>query len=207
LERNFIIWWGNSKKGEFKNYTVKLEPGMVVLDAIHKIQVEHANDLAVRWNCKAGKCGSCGVEINGRPKLACMTRMNEFTPDEVVTVQPLKTFPVIKDLVTDVSWNYEQNKMIPPFKPREKKNGNDHVMYQQDVERIQEFRKCIECYLCQDVCHVLRDQNKKEKFVHLKLDKNNKKFEIKGSSYSGKASIKNIIGFLLVKFYDSTNCQ
>ena len=147
LEHNFIIWRGDSKKGEFKNYTVKLEPGMVVLDAIHRIQVEHANDLAVRWNCKAGKCGSCSVEINGRPKLACMTRMNEFAPGEVVTVQPLKTFPVIKDLVTDVSWNYEQNKMIPPFKPREKKNGKDHVMYQRDVERIQEFRKCIECYL------------------------------------------------------------
>jgi len=99
------------------------------------------------------------------PKLACMTRMNEYSPDEVVTVQPMKTFPIIKDLVTDVSWNYKQNKMIPPFKPGKKKNGKDHVMYQQDVERIQEFRKCIECYLCQDVCHVLRDQDKKEKFV------------------------------------------
>ena len=165
MDHNFLIWRGDSKKGEFENYTVKLEQGMVVLDAIHRIQVEHANDLAVRWNCKAGKCGSCSVEINGRPKLACMTRMNEFTPGETITVQPLKTFPVIKDLVTDVSWNYKQNKMIPPFKPREKKNGKDHVMYQRDVERIQEFRKCIECYLCQDVCHVLRDHDKKEKFV------------------------------------------
>ena len=165
MERNFKIWRGDKEQGEFINYAVKLEQGMVVLDAIHRIQVEHANDLAVRWNCKAGKCGSCSVEINGRPKLACMTRMNEYSPDEVVTVQPMKAFPIIKDLVTDVSWNYKQNKMIPPFKPGKKKNGKDHVMYQQDVERIQEFRKCIECYLCQDVCHVLRDQDKKEKFV------------------------------------------
>jgi succinate dehydrogenase / fumarate reductase iron-sulfur subunit len=165
LEREFKIWRGDAEKGEFKTYSIKLEQGMVVLDAIHRIQVQHSNDLAVRWNCKAGKCGSCSVEINGRPKLSCMTRMNEFSENEVITIQPMKAFPIIKDLVTDVSWNYEQNKMIPPFKPGERKKGKDHVMYQQDVERIQEFRKCIECYLCQDVCHVLRDQDKKKNFV------------------------------------------
>ena len=165
MERKFKIWRGDAEKGEFKTYSIKLEPGMVVLDAIHRIQVQHSNDLAVRWNCKAGKCGSCSVEINGQPKLSCMTRMNEFSENQIITIQPMKSFPLIKDLVTDVSWNYEQNKMIPPFKPGEKKNGKDHVMYQQDVERIQEFRKCIECYLCQDVCHVLRDQDKKKFFV------------------------------------------
>ena len=165
MERKFKIWRGDAEKGEFKTYSIKLEPGMVVLDAIHRIQVQHSNDLAVRWNCKAGKCGSCSMEINGRPKLSCMTRMNEFPKNEVITIQPMKSFPLIKDLVTDVSWNYEQNKMIPPFKPGERKKGKDHVMYQQDVERIQEFRKCIECYLCQDVCHVLRDQDKKKNFV------------------------------------------
>jgi len=165
LERRFKIWRGDAEKGEFKTYSIKLELGMVVLDAIHRIQVQHSNDLAVRWNCKAGKCGSCSVEINGQPKLSCMTRMNEFSENQIITIQPMKSFPLIKDLVTDVSWNYEQNKMIPPFKPGEKKNGKDHVMYQQDVERIQEFRKCIECYLCQDVCHVLRDQDKRKNFV------------------------------------------
>ena len=165
MERKFNIWRGSANGGEFRAYNIKMEQGMVVLDAIHRIQVEHSNDLAVRWNCKAGKCGSCSMEINGRPKLACMTRMNEFLPDEIINIQPLRTFPAIKDLVTDVSWNYKQNKMIPPFNPSKKKNGRDHVMYQQDVERIQEFRKCIECYLCQDICHVLRDHNKKNVFV------------------------------------------
>ncbi len=165
MERKFKIWRGDAEKGEFKTYSIKLEPGMVILDAIHRIQVQHSNDLAVRWNCKAGKCGSCSVEINGQPKLSCMTRMNEFSENEIITIQPMKSFPLIKDLVTDVSWNYEQNKMIPPFKPGEKKNGKDYVIYQQDVERIQEFRKCIECYLCQDVCHVLREQDKKKFFV------------------------------------------
>ena len=165
MEHKFKIWRGNSKEGEFKTYNIKLEQGMVVLDAIHRIQTQHAGDLAARWNCKAGKCGSCSMEINGRPQLACMTRMNEFSEDELITVQPLKAFPVIKDLVTDVSWNYKQNKRILPFSPDKKQKGKDRVMYQRDVERIQEFRKCIECYLCQDVCHVLRDQGKKENFV------------------------------------------
>ena len=165
MERDFKIWRGDAKGGEFSTYSIKLEQGMVVLDALHRIQAEQAPELGVRWNCKAGKCGSCSMEINGRPKLACMTRMNEFAEDDIITIQPLKTFPIIKDLVTDVSWNYKQNKMIPPFKPRVKKNGKDHVMFQQDVERIQEFRKCIECYLCQNVCHVLRDNEKKQKFI------------------------------------------
>ena len=165
MERKFNVWRGGVEKGAFKTYSIKLEQGMVVLDAIHRIQAEHANDLAVRWNCKAGKCGSCSMEINGRPKLSCMTRMNEFAEDDIITIQPLKTFPIIKDLVTDVSWNYKQNKMIPPFIPEKKQNGKDRVMYQQDVERIQEFRKCIECYLCQDVCHVLRDHAQNDKFV------------------------------------------
>ena len=165
MVRNFKIWRGDSRQGEFKNYSVQLEQGMVVLDAIHRVQVEHANDLAVRWNCKAGKCGSCSMEINGKPKLACMTRLSDYADDELISIQPMKTFPIIKDLVTDISWNYEQNKKILPLKLRKAENNGKPRMYQQDVERIQEFRKCIECYLCQDVCHVLRDQGQKEKFV------------------------------------------
>jgi succinate dehydrogenase / fumarate reductase iron-sulfur subunit len=164
-KRKFQIWRGNAKGGEFKSYEIEVGTGMVVLDCIHKIQAEHAGDLAVRWNCKAGKCGSCSVEINGKPKLACMTRMNSFAEDEEITVQPLKTFPVIKDLVCDVSWNYTQNKRIRPFKPKPKPADGQYRMYQQDVDRVQEFRKCIECFLCQDVCHVLRDREGKKKFA------------------------------------------
>ena len=164
-KRNFKIYRGNDERGELVNYKCKVTEGMVVLDAIHKIQSNQANDLACRWNCKAGKCGSCSVEINGKPKLACMTRMNEFEEEQTVVITPLKSFPVIKDIVSDVSWNYKQNKRIPPFNPGKNKKSKNLVMYQQDIERIQEFRKCIECYLCQDVCHVLRDHDQKEKFV------------------------------------------
>ena len=165
MERDFKIWRGDTKGGEFSIYSIKLEQGMGVLDALHRIQAEQASELGVRWNCKAGKCGSCSMEINGHPKLACMTRMNEFPLNKRIVIQPLKTFPIIKDLVTDVSWNYLQNKKINPFNQGKKTLNQDRIMYQQSVERIQEFRKCIECYLCQDVCHVLRDHNHQNKFV------------------------------------------
>ncbi len=164
--RKFKIYRGDNENGELVDFEVEVAEGMVVLDVVHKIQAEQANDLAVRWNCKAGKCGSCSMEINGKPKLSCMTRMNEYRPDEIITVTPMKTFPVIKDLVTDVSWNYIQNKRIKPVKlAPESKTEKGYVMYQEDVDRVQEFRKCIECYLCQNVCHVLRDHDKKDKFV------------------------------------------
>jgi succinate dehydrogenase / fumarate reductase iron-sulfur subunit len=138
---------------------------MVVLDVLHRIQARQAGDLALRWNCKAGKCGSCSMEVNGKPRLACMTRMNVFGEDETITCQPLKTFPVIKDLVADVSWNYRQNRRIKPFTPKPRGADGQHRMYQEDVDRVQEFRKCIECYLCQTVCHVLRDRDGKERFA------------------------------------------
>ena len=165
--RKFKLFRGDADGGIMENYSVEVDKGMVVLDVIHRIQAQQAGDLAVRWNCKAGKCGSCSVEINGKPKLACMTRMNEYNTDETISVRPLKTFPLIKDLVSDVSWNYKQNKNITPFTPdpnKKDKNGN-YVMMQEEVDRVQEFRKCIECYLCQNVCHVLRDHEKKDKFV------------------------------------------
>ena len=152
--------------GSFREYPTNISEGMVVLDAVHQIQAEHANDLAVRWNCKAGKCGSCSAEINGHPKLMCMTRMRDMPEGRPVTIQPMKAFPVIRDLVTDVSINYRVKKRIKKFKPRnpDSPDGTWRMM-QSDVDRVQEFRKCIECFLCQDVCHVLREHNLHEKFA------------------------------------------
>ncbi len=168
-ERALRIWRGDARGGDFVEYRVDVDEGMVVLDALIVAQARHANDLALRWNCKAGRCGSCSVEVNGKPRLACMTRMEDFAPGEPVAVQPLKTFPVVKDLVTDVSWNYEWKRRIPPFKPRPRDADGQHRMRQRDVDRIQEFRRCIECFLCQDVCHVLRDQRRSDRFVGPRL--------------------------------------
>ncbi|MGY8777673.1 MAG: succinate dehydrogenase/fumarate reductase iron-sulfur subunit [Longimicrobiales bacterium] len=162
----FKVWRGDSDGGDFESYEVELEPGYVVLDAVHKIQAEQANDLACRWNCKAGKCGSCSAEINGSPKLMCMTRVEDLPDDKPITVEPMRTFPVIKDLVSDVSWNYEVKAAIQQITPRKPDfdDGSWNIQ-QSDVERPQEFRKCIECFLCQDVCHVLRDHQMHDKFA------------------------------------------
>ncbi len=161
----FRVWTGQNGSARFTDYRTQVTTGMVVLDAIHQIQAESAPTLACRWNCKAGKCGSCSAEINGKPRLMCMSRLDEYDLDMPIIVEPLKAFPHVKDLVTDVSWNFRVKKRIKPFKPR-KPDAPDGTwrIDQRDVERVQEFRKCIECFLCQDVCHVLRDHHKHEEF-------------------------------------------
>jgi succinate dehydrogenase / fumarate reductase iron-sulfur subunit len=162
----FRILRGDASSGRFEDYPIEVSEGMVVLDAVHAIQAKLANDLAVRWNCKAGKCGSCSAEINGMPKLMCMTRLSDLPLEKPVLLQPMKAFPLIKDLVTDVSWNFEVKKKIKKFKPRKPDNKDGTWrMEQTDIDRVQEFRKCIECFLCQDVCHVLREHQLHEKFI------------------------------------------
>ena len=164
--RSFRVWRGVDGTGAFHDYTTETNDGMVVLDAVHKIQADQANDLAVRWNCKAGKCGSCSAEINGKPKLMCMTRLEELPSNEPVTIEPMRAFPHVRDLVTDVSWNFRVKPRIKRFTPRppDAPDGTWRIA-QEDVDRVQEFRKCIECFLCQDVCHVLRDHHKHEEFI------------------------------------------
>ena len=158
----FKVFRGDRSGGELREYKVPVETGMVVLDAIHWIQAHAAPDLACRWNCKAARCGSCSAEINGRPKLMCKTRLDDFVQGEPITVRPMKAFPVMKDLVTDVKSNYAMAKKIPVFTPQANASWK---WYQQDIDRVQEFRKCIQCFLCQDVCHVLREHNKHDVFA------------------------------------------
>ncbi len=157
------VWRGSSQGGEFLDYKVPGEPGMVVLDALLYIQANYAPDLAIRWNCKAAHCGSCSAEINGKPRLTCKTRLSEFE-GQIITVAPMRAFPIIKDLVTDVKWNYEVLKKIPPFQPQPDAK-EPWTIYQRDIERAQEFHRCIECFLCQDVCHVLRTHRKMAEFA------------------------------------------
>ena len=158
----FKIWRGERAMGGYQDFSTEVSEGMVVLDAIHHIQATDANDLAVRWNCKAGKCGSCSAEINGKSRLMCMTRLNTLPLDKPITVEPMKTFRHIKDLVTDVSWNFKVKLGIQKFSPAKDQAWK---ALQQDVDRPQEFRKCIECFLCQDVCHVLREHGLHDEFI------------------------------------------
>lgn len=162
MNKTLKIYRGDKTSGSFVEYTTKTAEGMVVLDAIHKVQAESAPDLAVRWNCKAGKCGSCAAEVNGKPNLMCMCRLDTLPDDKPIHIAPMKTFPIIKDLMCDVSWNFEQNKKIQRFTPAADAKWK---MMQYDVDRAQEFRKCIECYCCQNSCHVLRTHQKHEDFI------------------------------------------
>jgi len=167
---SFKIWRGDAAGGGFEDYSTEISPGMVVLDAVRRIQAESAPDLAVRWNCKAGRCGSCSAEINGHPKLMCMSRLSDLDLARPVTVEPMRTFPPIRDLVTDVSWNYRAKQTVKPFKPRsaDHDDGTWRIT-QEEVDRVQEFRKCIECFLCQDVCHVLREHHLHDRFIGPRL--------------------------------------
>ncbi len=167
---NFRIWRGDASGGQLRDYSTSVTEGMVVLDAVHQIQAERANDLAVRWNCKAGKCGSCSAEVNGQPKLMCMTRMSDLDTSQSITIEPMRAFPPIRDLVTDVKWNFEAKKRIQKFTPRAPDNDDGTWNVDQgDVDRVQEFRKCIECFLCQDVCHVLREHHLHQRFIGPRL--------------------------------------
>ena len=159
--RRFDVWRGDASGGGFVEYEIETEVGMVVLDAMRELQRTQAKDLAVRWNCKAAKCGCCSAEINGRPRLMCKSRLDHFPAGETIRVEPMRTFPLVRDLVTDVSWNYEVEKRIPPFTPKE---DAEWRFGQEDVDRMAEFRKCIECFLCQDVCHVLREHDLKQAY-------------------------------------------
>ena len=164
--RHIRVFRGDAgTEGELVEYSVPVQEGMVVLDALHWIQSNVAPDLAVRWNCKAAKCGSCGAEVNGQPRLTCKTRLSDLPPDEPIQVEPMRTFPLVKDLVTDVSWNYDVNRQIVPFTPPADVPEEAWRWQQEDIERVQEFRKCIECFLCQDVCHVLRNHETKNPFM------------------------------------------
>jgi succinate dehydrogenase iron-sulfur subunit len=157
MKRHFRVWRGDASGGDLQEFDVEVNEGEVVLDIIHRLQATETPDLACRWNCKAGKCGSCSMEINGKPRLGCMTRMSTFEEAETITITPLRAFPIIRDLVTDVSFNYEKARETPAFAPPPGVAPGDYRMKQIDVERSQEFRKCIECFLCQNTCHVVRD--------------------------------------------------
>ena len=162
----FKILRGDKNQADYKDYSIEVTDGMVVLDAVLQIQAQQANDLAVRWNCKAGHCGSCSAEVNGIPKLMCMCRLSDINLENPVLIQPMKAFPVIKDLVTDVSWNFEVKKKLKKFKPRKPDHADGTWrMAQEDIDRVQEFRKCIECFLCQDVCHVIREHQLQDEFI------------------------------------------
>ena len=154
------VFRGDREGGQAVDYQVPMTEGMVVLDAIHYDPGAPVARFGGALELQSGKCGSCSAEVNGKPRLMCKTRMDSLPPISRSPCSPMKAFPVIKDLVTDVSWNYKVNRRF-----RRSSRGRARMEDRPArLDRVQEFRKCIECFLCQDVCHVLRDHDKKEQF-------------------------------------------
>src|SRR5262249_54710039 len=156
-QRRFRVWRGGAAGGGLAGVGVEGKDGGGGFGGIYRPQASPAPPPPGGGDCKAGKCGSCGAEINGQPGLLCMTRMSTLPPRAPVTITPMRTFPVIRDLVTDVSYNYHKARQIRAFVPPKGVRPGEYRMRQVDVERSQEFRKCIECFLCQNTCHVIRD--------------------------------------------------
>ena len=164
----FRIWRGDRGDGEFQDYTTEISDGMVVLDAVHQIQAEQANDLAVRWNCKAGKCGSCSAEINGMPKLMCMTRLNTLPLDQAGDHRADEDISADSAIWSRTCrWNFEVKKTHSEIQAAQARCARTApgACSRRMSTASQEFRKCIECFLCQDVCHVLRDHHMHDEFI------------------------------------------
>ncbi|MEK6862098.1 MAG: 2Fe-2S iron-sulfur cluster-binding protein [Nanoarchaeota archaeon] len=137
-----------------KSYLVPYSPKMMVLDALFFIQENIEPDLAFRWNCGEGICGSCAAEVNRKPVLMCKM---EITPDmQTLYIEPMKAFPLIKDLVTDPSEVYEKLSRLKPYFTGPKKKTFSEI-HEDEVKEIQEMRKCIDCFICYDSCHVIRN--------------------------------------------------
>ena len=137
-------------------YRVSYREDMVVLDALNEIKDEIDGSLAYRWSCRMGVCGSCGMMVNGTPRLTCATFLREFYPKPVV-VEPLRHFPVIRDLVVDMTDFMDKLKEVKPWIIRREEKPVEKGEYLQTTEEIDAYRQfsmCINCMLCYSACPV-----------------------------------------------------
>jgi succinate dehydrogenase/fumarate reductase iron-sulfur protein len=140
----------------FDEYEVPYREDMVVLDALNHIKDHVDGSLAYRWSCRMGVCGSCGMMVNGEPRLTCATFLREFHPEPVV-VEPLQYFPVVRDLVVDMSDFMEKLKEVKPWIIRQQEKPVEEGEYLQTPEEIElykQFSMCINCMLCYSACPV-----------------------------------------------------
>ncbi len=147
-------WWDE--------YTIETYRGMTVLDALLKIKEEIDHTIVLRYSCRMGVCGSCGMIINGMPRLACQTQVAEVASEAnpVITVEPLKNHPVIRDLLTDFTAFFEKHRKVKPYLIRknveERETGDyEYIMLPEEHEEIYEYSLCISCGLCYSACPVV----------------------------------------------------
>ena len=141
----------------YDQYEIPYREDMVVLDALNYIKDELDGSVTYRWSCRMGVCGSCGMMVNYKPRLTCSTFLREFYPRPIV-VQPLENFPVIRDLVVDVTDFMDKLKEVMPWLVRETEGpverGGEYLQTPEEVDRYRQFSMCINCTLCYSACPV-----------------------------------------------------
>jgi succinate dehydrogenase / fumarate reductase iron-sulfur subunit len=161
----FRIWRGDARGGTYHDYPTEVTDGMVVLDAVHQIQAVQANDLAVRWNCKAGKCGSCSAEVNGNPRLMCMTRLNDLPLDKPVggTDAGARWSGPGDRRFVELPGNHQEVPAAARMRRTERGGCAGRRGPRSGIPKVHQ------CFLCQDVCHVLREHHLHEEFIGPRL--------------------------------------
>jgi succinate dehydrogenase / fumarate reductase iron-sulfur subunit len=133
-----------------QEYRLELKEAASVLDALHTIRAEHDATLAYRFSCRSSVCGSCAMWINGRPRLACQTKVDQLNGEKIV-VAPLRGLPIIKDLVVDMQPLWDAYQKVMPWLV-EKKNAKDMVITKKTSDVIERFYACILCAACFASC-------------------------------------------------------
>ncbi|MCJ7516719.1 MAG: succinate dehydrogenase/fumarate reductase iron-sulfur subunit [Methanomassiliicoccales archaeon] len=139
----------------FAVYEVPYVERMRILDALNYIHDNYDGTLAYRWVCRANQCGSCTVTVDGKPGPACKTEVPADSDE--ITIEPLRVFPVIKDLVTDIDRGYDKYMTLRPYLERHSKPKRPEMITAEDIEQIKEFRSCIECWACVSICPVINE--------------------------------------------------
>ena len=157
---NLRVYRRNPKQGKsshFDKFEVPIQRWTTVLDALLHAKSYLDNSIAIRYSCRMASCGSCGMKINGIPRLACYTKVSEIDED-IITCEPLPNFPIIRDLVTDFSDFFDHHRSMEPFihNPNanivDKNNLTEFIQSPEDVEKYLQFSYCIKCGLCYSAC-------------------------------------------------------
>jgi succinate dehydrogenase / fumarate reductase, iron-sulfur subunit len=164
----FRINYTKDKSHYYDEFEIPLQKSTTVLDALIYAKSYLDNSIAIRYSCRMASCGSCGMRINGIPRLACYTNLSEFEEEDTITCDPLANFPHIRDLVTDFTQFYDHHKQMKPYIHNENADvsntrqsplsefGQSH----EDVEKYLQFSYCIKCGLCYSACPTVATDTK-----------------------------------------------
>lgn len=162
------IYRANKRAGESPHYDrieVPVQRWTTVLDALLHAKAYQDSSIGIRYSCRMATCGSCGMKINGIPRLACYTKVSELQGSEIM-VEPLSNFPHIRDLVTDFSQFFTHHHNMEPYIQNEhteitgENNLTEFVQTQEDVDKFLQFSYCIKCGLCYSACPTVATDTK-----------------------------------------------